>query len=733
MATSRQARRAARNDAGGGGKTRHLSSLDGIRAFAIIAVVLYHMSIPWLPSGHMGVVVFLVLTGYLASSSVLRSMRRGTFSLPGSWAKRVVRIWPAMAVMIFLVVAICAICNHVLLTKLKPDLLPSLLLSNNLAAILRGASYFDKLGGVSPLTHLWYLGVDFQFFVVWTAIAFFLCPNGRSTRVARRVALALALVSAILMVVLYNPNADPTRVYYGPDTRAFSPMLGAWLGLAWPLGGKPVRLDRARHNVRNVIPLQIAGPVALVGLVLIMVLVPDSSPFLYRGGMLLVSLLSVLVIAAALERRSLFCQLFSLPPLAWLGTRSYGLYLWHFPLFQLFGVTKNDTSPAMIALALVLSLLLAELSFRLVDGRITQGRLPLVVGEGPDPRAGGISYLTMLPAALVAIAIAGGATGLLVIPDQTAVPEDAIKSTGESAGEAMDLSKKDDQKQKTETGKDGSKDATKTDEAAKDTTAAQAKQDPNNLPTGSITLKASSDLTSKGMYSPVIVADSVAGDADWCFKEHAPDALLDSYIGRRPDQALSVLQGYLDQGVVGNIVVLDSFSNVPATDDTMKQLIEACGKRRVYLVNVRIPEVEQEQINKTIKKFADAYDNVTLIDWYAYSEGHDSWIYPDGEHLTPEGQPYYVDMITNAIAKDFVQEGGTVLAEGEKAATGTSAGTSTTTDSSTDTATGSGTGTTADSSTGASTSSTATGTGTDAGTGTSTSSTTTGTGTTTTS
>lgn len=673
MSRSEQPRR-ARRDAP---KSRHIASLDGIRAFAIVSVVLYHMSISWLPSGHMGVVVFLVLTGYLATSSLLRAMRRGTFSLPGTLAKRVVRVWPAMAVMVAFTVVLCALFNHVLLTKLKPDLLPSLLLSNNIGAILRGASYFDNLGGVSPLTHLWYLGIDFQFFVVWTIVASFLCPKGRPTRFARRVALVLALVSAILMAVLFDPNADPTRVYYGPDTRAFSPLLGAWLGLAWPLGGKPVRLDRARHNVRNVIPLQIAGPVALVGIILVMVLVPDTSPLLFRGGMLLVSLLSVLVIAAALERRSVFSQLLSLPPLAWLGSRSYGLYLWHFALFQLFGVTKVDTPIWMRILAVLLSLLLAEISFRLIDQRISQHKVPLVIGEGPNPHDGSISYLALAPAALLALAIAGGTTGMLIIPDETAVPQDAIKSTGESAGQAMDMSKKNKSNGSVaandtianETGSTGSKGAGKNETAAasgkNETTTGnetQTEQDPNNLPTGSITLKAPATTTSKGKYEPVIIADSVAGDADWYFETHTPDALLDSYIGRRPDQALSVLQGYLEQGVVGDIVVLDSFSNVPADDATMKQLIESCGDRHVYLVNVRIPEVEQEQINTSLKKFADAYDNVTLIDWYSYSEGHDDWIYPDGEHLTPEGQPYYVDMITNAIAKDFAAEGGTVVA-----------------------------------------------------------------------
>jgi len=645
-----------------------INALDGIRAIAIIAVMLYHMAVPWLPSGHMGVVVFLVLTGYLASSTVLKTIRHeGSLSLPRLWGKRVGRIWPSMATMILCTVALCVAFNHVLLTKLRPDLLPSLLLSNNLGAILRGASYFDNLGGTSPLTHLWYLGVDFQFFVVWTALASFLCPRGRSTRVGRLVALGLALVSAILMAVLYNPNADPTRVYYGPDTRAFAPLLGAWLGLAWPLGGRPVRLDAARHNVRS-LPLGILSPLALVALVVIMVVVPDISPFLYRGGMLLVALLSVLVIAGALDRRSVFSRVLSAKPLVWLGTRSYGLYLWHFPLFQLFKVTNNATSPLMVALAVVLSLVAAELTLRLVEKPLVQKQLPFIINSPALANADGpVRFLAMLPFAAITITLAAAITGLLVVPPETAVPEDALKSTGAGAAEAMDLSNKkqnSDDESSTSSGKDdedGDDESTDTE----DEDSKKSEQDLDNLPTGTITLEASDESVSSGLYTPVIIADSVAGDADWCFSEHIPDGLLDSYVGRRPDQALAVLQGYLDQGVVGDIVILDSFSNVPADEATMTSLIESCGDRKVYLVNVRIPEVEQEQINQTLDRYAEKYDNVTLIDWYSYSEGHDDWIYPDGEHLTPEGQPYYVDMITNAIARDFAEGGGTVTGEDE--------------------------------------------------------------------
>lgn len=647
-------------------KPIRIKSLDGIRAFAILSVVLYHMSVTWLPSGHMGVVVFLVLTGYLASSTVLRTIRReGGISLPQLWFKRIVRIWPPMAVMIVIITALCVVFNHVLLTKLKPDLLPSLLLSNNLGAILRGASYFDKLGGTSPLTHLWYLGVDIQFFVVWTGIATFCCPDGRSTRLGRRLALVLALVSAVLMAVLYNPNADPTRVYYGPDTRAFAPLLGAWLGLAWPLGGRPVRLNRARLTMRS-LPLAILSPISLVGIIVIMVLAPDVSPFLYRGGMLLVSILTVFVIAGALDRKSMLSKFFSAAPLVWLGKRSFGLYLWHFPLFQIFKVTHNATSPLMVVLALALSFALSEVTYQLIEQRISKNRLPLVISEDMMAYGGVERVLSLIPAFFVVASLLTAGIGLAIVPDEAAVPEDAIKSTGAGAAEAMDLSNRKNSSSSDSTKRDSSSSdsssSSNSEDSKSDSSSSSSSSSTNDIPTGSIVLEASSKDVKEGIYSPVIIADSVAGDADWYFKDHTPDALLDSYIGRRPDQALEVLKGYLEQNVVGNIVVLDSFSNVPATDATMKELIEACGKRRVYLVNVRIPEVEQEQINKQIARFAKDYDNVTLIDWYAYSEGHDDWIYPDGEHLTPEGQPYYVDMITNAIAKDFVEDGGTAKA-----------------------------------------------------------------------
>ena len=652
-------------------------SLEGLRAIAIISIVLYHLAVSWLPSGHMGVVMFLVLSGYLVTCSILKALNRdGASSLPRLWLRRIARIWPSNALMIVVTVAACALFNHVLLTKLRPDLVPSLLLANNVGAILRGASYFDNLGGTSPLTHLWYLGVDLQFFLVWSIVLAVLCPNGRPNKTARLATLALAAVSAILMGVLFDPNGDPTRVYYGPDTRAFAPLLGAWLALAWPLGGRSQRLDAAHHTVRDA-PLFILGPVALAGIVAVMVLTPDTSPFLYRGGMLLVALLSAILLASLLERGTPLAQVCSLKPLTWLGERSFGIYLWHFPLFQLFKVTQSATSPVMVMLALALSVGCAEVSLRFVDRSIAQGRIPFLPSPQGDRRGAPTNYVAWIPAGMLVLIVAGGATGLALSPDETAVPEGAIVSTGEGAATAVDLSKRQPSKKSdaddsiddedSKKNSDSSK-KKKSDEDDSDSSSSSKKKsstDPDDLPEGSIVLVASDESVDDGKVTPLIVADSIAGDTAWYIEDHMPGAFLDSYVGRQPSQAASVLEQYIDQGVVGDIVVVASFSNMPATENDLETMHDLCDGRTLYLVNVHIPEVEEAQINEILADFAEQYDDVKLIDWNAESEGHDDWFYDDETHLNEKGQPRYGELIANAIAKDFALAGGEVLTEEE--------------------------------------------------------------------
>ncbi len=683
-------------------ESARIGALDGLRALAIVSIVLYHLGVGWLPSGHMGVVMFLVLTGYLVTCSLMRSWaRRGQVSPRAFMLRRLRRIWPSMAVTVVVVLLVCIVCNHVLLTKARPDAIPSLLFFSNWAYIVSGSSYFSQIGGPSPLTHLWYLSVDAQFCLAWSVVTW-LAMRGGDRRVAlRRGALAGAAVSAFLMGVLYVPDADPSRVYYGTDTRAFSLLMGAWLALAWPMGSRPAPLrgilwrtvssaDDAGEApaARATVGAGALGVACLAGLVVIMVAVQPTATFLFRGGMALASLLVVGLIASVLTPGTPVGALLGSRPATWLGERAFALYLWHYPVFALTGASVGAWWLQVLATAA--SLGLAELSLRLVERPWADGRAAALardtvaalragslrrrgahyaVGTGAEgdaaPSRGDAArglVVAGVGAGLVVVAV----LGCLLIPDEYLVPPSAIRNTGSSAAHGMDLTGR--ARPGASQASDAASASAQADVASTGTVDAGAASgdasgdaaSPVVPATGSITLHAAPDEVAAGVYDPVMIGDSVPGDASDYFAEHVPDGLLDSYVGRKPDEMLQVLEDYLSQGIVGHVVVLQAFSNNVVTAEELDQMVADCGPdREIYLVNVRIPEQEETVINDNIAQAVDRYDNVHLIDWNALSQGNEAeWLYDDLTHLRPEGDAPYVDLITNAIAPSIVEAGG---------------------------------------------------------------------------
>lgn len=630
----------------GGARRGRVAQVDGLRALAIAAVFCYHLDVTWLPSGHLGVIMFLVLTGYLVTSSLLNHLREGLGAIPRFWVRRVLRIWPPVAVMIAFTVLACVIFNHVLLTKARPDVLPGLGLFENISYILRGVSYFDQIGGPSPLTHLWYVGVDIQFCLVWPLIMLLCGALFPSHTATRHLALILSVVSAVAMALLYNADTGITRVYYGTDTRAFAPLLGAWLAYAMPLGKRPARDLRPLVEQYH-LAIKVAGLVSLVMLVLGMIFIPDTSIVLYRGGMFVAAILATIFLASLVLPGGIISAVLSLPFFTWLGSRSFGIYLWHFPLIQLLGAANNSAPWWKPLLVAVLSLVLAELSFQLLE-RPLSGKAPVQnTGRGRFQEVHAPHGL--LAAGLLALAVVAVADGigLAVIPEETLVPEDAIVSTGDAADHAMDLNKDTD-----------GQDATATTDSSESTPNPSATE--QDIPISDAVLHASQQEVAAGQYDPVLIGDSVPGDAEQYWRAAFPDGLIDSYVGRMPNQAMQVLDEYLAQGVVGKIVILQAFCNTAPTNEQIEHMIAACGSNRIiYLVNTRIPDAFESQANATIAAACERHDNVHLIDWYSYSEGHDDWLYPDGEHLTPEGQPHYINLLVESIEEEFTNAGGT--------------------------------------------------------------------------
>ena len=306
-----------------------------MRALAVLAVIAYHMQFSWAPGGLLGVTVFFVLSGYLITGLLLRERSKtGTISLTGFWIRRVRRIIPAVVFAVVGTAALCTIFSHVLLTKMRPDVLPTLFFFNNWWQIIHNVSYFEALGQPSPLTHFWSLSIEEQFYLIWPVLLLVTMKLGVRKTTMRRATLVLAIISAVEMALLFDPHGDPSRVYYGTDTRAFSLLIGSYLAFVWPFHKLTPRTTATMAPAARLM-INIIGIAAIAGIIMMIVLTNGFDAFTYRGGLALCSVLTALAIASLVHPASLAGKFFQLPPFVWIGKCSYSMYLWHYPLILL--------------------------------------------------------------------------------------------------------------------------------------------------------------------------------------------------------------------------------------------------------------------------------------------------------------------------------------------------------------------------------------------------------------
>jgi peptidoglycan/LPS O-acetylase OafA/YrhL len=363
-----------------GAALKYAPGLDGIRALAVLAVLVYHFGTTGgpriLPGGFLGVDVFFVLSGYLITSLLLVEIQRtGRISIVDFYKRRARRLLPAlMAVLLGVGVLTVALLSDMAAT-VRAELVAALAYVTNWWLIAADSSYFGNGDRPSPLTHLWSLAVEEQFYVLWPLVLILAVK----LRISRKVLLALigvgVVASLVAGILLFDPWTDPSRVYYGTDTRALAPLIGAALALLvrpWQPDGP---LDRVHKGL-----LDTAGLIALAALGATAVLLADENPLVYRGGFAVVALFAAALVGVAGHPATLLGRLLGRQPMRWLGERSYAIYLWHWPVCVL---TRPDadipvTGWANSALRLVLALGLAELSYRYVERPFRSPRTILV-------------------------------------------------------------------------------------------------------------------------------------------------------------------------------------------------------------------------------------------------------------------------------------------------------------------------------------------------------------------
>lgn len=593
-------------------KTRYIPALDGLRAFAVLAVIAYHMNMPWAPGGLLGVTMFFVLSGYLITGLLLAEFEySGTIDLKDFWLRRIRRIIPAVLFTIFGVTVLCVIFNHALLTKLRPDIVPTALFFNNWWQIFSNVSYFQALGAPSPITHCWSLSIEEQFYIVWPPLLLLALRAGMKKGTLRKITTALIAVSAVLMMLLFDPTADPSRVYYGTDTRAFSLLIGALLAMIWP-SAKLSDISGQNLSGKERLVFDGVGLAALIGLVLMVALTNGYSPFIYYGGLLICSVLTAIAIAVMVHPISVLGKIFSWQPLVWLGKLSYSIYLWHYPLLLLTTPGNLQTAVPWWARLLQLALIIGVswFSYTFVENPIRHG----AIGRFANSLRNGDFTLRewverhLVPVAVSTVAVLIAVIGCIFVPETSAL-------------EGGDLLKNEDAQ--TNVAPQGEGDAAESD-------ADEPVADP---------------------YDIVLIGDSVSVRTIPYFSEAFPYGLIDAQVNRQIWDAPGLYRHYLDQNMVGDVVVFALGTNGVVTDDQIDDVMELVDSdKHVWFVNTRSTTDWQGETNDALQNAAARYSNVNIIDWYSYSASHSDWFDGDGTHLNEDGAAAYIDLIKSTVA-----------------------------------------------------------------------------------
>jgi peptidoglycan/LPS O-acetylase OafA/YrhL len=423
---------------------RYMPGLDGLRAIAVLGVIVYHLGFEWMPGGLLGVGVFFTLSGYLITDILLAQVERGGIRLKSFWLARARRLLPALFLMLIVVLAWVTVFGPAQSPDFRWAAASAAAYFNNWWLIFHDVSYFAQFEAPEPLNHLWSLSVEEQFYIVWPFLVMVgvrLIPEVRQPGWLRPrlgvAIMALAFASAILMVVLYEPGIDPSRVYYGTDTRALELMVGAALATIWP--SRHLR-GRVTPGARRTIDAAGVAGLAVIGLMFWRS--TEFSPFLYRGGFLVLSFATVLAVAAMAHPATRLGPVVGCRPMRWIGQRSYGIYLWHFPIIVLTtpeGATGADLPRAILQAAATFAI--AALSWRYVEDPIRHGALGRLWrryrdGEWRGRRLSRPAWAGIALAAATVAAAFAGLAGVNAGPSQAEGPGNVTVATTLSDGDS---------------------------------------------------------------------------------------------------------------------------------------------------------------------------------------------------------------------------------------------------------------------------------------------------------
>jgi peptidoglycan/LPS O-acetylase OafA/YrhL len=576
---------------------RHIASIDGLRAIAVTAVVLYHLGISWIPGGFLGVDLFFVISGYVITRLILDSINQSSaLDLRAFYAARLRRIYPAFIFMVVCTVIFIGVWAPEAIKRFLSDLPYALTGSINWLLVARHQDYFEAIGRPPLLQHTWSLAVELQFYLIWPIILLTVLKYFGKKNIAR-IALLIAITSGVTLFLvslqLDQSNAQQvSHIYFGTDTHSLGLFLGSALAVSWIPQNLSADIEKRAQDVIDAI-----GVIGLLGLITAFLFIDESNASLYRIAFPLAGIFGCLVIISLVHPASRFAPLISSAPFRWIGQRSYGIYIWHWVIFQVTrpSVDLTGQSWALYLARVLLVLALADISLRWVEIPFRQGMVQNWF-RGMKYRSAKVKLRQQLSIVISIIAVLAVTSSISV---------QAINKADQIAQEQI---------------------AQPEDEAA------------NQEDLGSTTgLWVTGDSVILGIRSKL---ES---------KEHI--SLINARVGRQAPELLAVMR--VDQSSVpSSPVVFNLGNNNALNEQTVRDIFEVVKNQpQVIVVNTSVPRSWKDANNAIISKVASGYPNVRLVDWDRVSKDRPELFAPDGVHLSPTGSDVYVDLVLTVLVK----------------------------------------------------------------------------------
>jgi peptidoglycan/LPS O-acetylase OafA/YrhL len=574
---------------------RYIPAIDGLRAVAVIAVMLYHLGFTWIPGGFLGVDLFFVISGYVITRLLLDSIQRsGGLDLRAFYKARIRRLFPPLVFMIFVTIIYISIWAPETMRRFISDSPFALFGGMNWWLVFRQTDYFDTISRPPLLQHTWSLGVEAQFYLIWPLILLLVLRQFGKAKIPGAALIIAAFSGIALLLVSYEVDAANTsqvsHVYFGTDTHSIGLFLGAALAVSWVPQNLQEQVNRRAQDFIDGI-----GVIGFVGLLGVFLLVNESDPTLYKLAFPLAGIFGCAILTSIVHPASRFAPILSSRVAVWIGERSYAIYLWHWVVFQVTrpAVDLEGSTWALYALRILVVFALADISLRLVELPVRSGlveywfkgmkyRTKNVQRRQKSTVVASVLLLILGTSYISANAISQSEKEMAIVKQQLEQPVQPSEPTGTQPG---------------------------------------------------------------GLW---VTGDSVILGIHYELDARSPIAIINARVGRQATELIEVMKADKANAADSTVIFNMGNNNKLTSDQVMAVFEEVKNQPRIIVVNTAVPRGWRDENNALIAQYAALY-GATVVDWASISMGHPEYFAPDGVHLVPAGVRAYVDAITATL------------------------------------------------------------------------------------